>query len=287
MGASRRRENYTQAQIEQAVEAMMMRLSTGHGFDAAAARRVAQLIGPYVNDANTGIPPGGALIGNQAFERMVLEKAQVAALASNDPNTIAEALKRAREANITSSAFAAAQSFLHTAFGSAAMPGKGGEGGDGDRTTSSAAYSRELSGGSYGALLKEGYSRAQLDQAMSYAQTVGWTDKDSIRMFADTGPAGGALAKTFEEARKRGDQDGMARAKQEAKEHEDNAKTDKERKGWHGLREKFDKLNAATPSTKIKTATEQAAPTAEETAQQRNILEGLRKNRAAHGPSPK
>src|ERR1700692_3431634 len=87
MGAPHGRDNYTQAQIEQAVEGMMMRLSTGHGFDAAAARQVAKLIGPYVNDANTGIPPGGVLIGNQAFERLVLEKAPALLSDTNDPAT--------------------------------------------------------------------------------------------------------------------------------------------------------------------------------------------------------
>lgn len=104
MGASRRHENYTQAQIEQAVEAMMMRLSTGHGFDAAAARQVAQLIGPYVNDANTGIPPGGVLAGNQAFERMVLEKAAMLLSDTNDPATRAALARLAQQQNASASA---------------------------------------------------------------------------------------------------------------------------------------------------------------------------------------
>jgi hypothetical protein len=144
------RENYTQAQIEQAVEAMMMRLSAGRSFDASAARHVAQLIGPYVNDVNTGIPPGGALVGNQTFERMVLEKAPVAALASNDPNTIAAALRSAREANITSSTFAAAQGYLHAALGSAAGAARTGGGGDtGDHGNGSARSGERPSSTSY------------------------------------------------------------------------------------------------------------------------------------------
>jgi hypothetical protein len=119
---------------------------------------------------------------------------------------------------------------------------------------------------------------------MSYAQAVGWTDKDSIRMFADTGPAGGELAKKFEEARKRGDQDGVARAKQEAKEHEDNAKTDKERKGWHGLREKFDKLDKLSAETKVPFSAESSrrdAAKPEGLAEAKAILDNLRKKRQA------
>ena len=81
-----------------------MRLSTGHGFDAAAARQVAQLIGPYVNDANTGIPPGGVLIGNQTFERLVLEKAPVLLSDTNDPATRAALARLAQQQNVSASA---------------------------------------------------------------------------------------------------------------------------------------------------------------------------------------
>jgi hypothetical protein len=103
IGAPRARQNYTQAQIEQAVEGMMMRLSAGHGFNAAAARQIAQLIGPYVNDANTGIPPGGVLIGNQAFERMVLEKAPALLSDTNDPATRAALARLAQQQNASAS----------------------------------------------------------------------------------------------------------------------------------------------------------------------------------------
>lgn len=147
-----------------------------------------------------------------------------------------------------------------------------------DHGTSSATYLRELSGGSYGSLLKEGYSRAQLDQAMSYAQAVGWTDRDSIRMFADTGPAGGELAKKFEEARKRGDQDGMQRAKKEAKENEDGARTDKERKAWHRMGKEFESRNAATPSAKSEAAPERRDVAPDVKAAQKSLFDSLSKN---------
>jgi hypothetical protein len=73
-------------------------------------------------------------------------------------------------------------------------------------------------GGAYSSLLKQGYRADQLNAVMPYARELGWTDKQSLRMLADTGPAGGELAKKFEDARKRGDKAGMDQADQEAKE---------------------------------------------------------------------
>jgi hypothetical protein len=217
VGALPLRENYTQAQIEQAVESMMMRLSTGHSYNATAARRVAQLVGPYVNDAITGIPPGSALVGNQAFERMVLEKAPVAALASNDPNTVAEAVRRAREANVTSSTFAAAQGFLHTALGSAALAARAGGAESGDRSgsvtagdRSSTTYSRNLSGLSTGSVetlgaigvgthefraLEKLYGREATLHAAENVKQMGLHGKGDLRLAAEAPEVAGALAK--------------------------------------------------------------------------------------------
>jgi hypothetical protein len=255
------------------------------------AQDLAQIITTYVKSKTQNIPfkqmsnmtPGSGQLGTSAAEGVTLllgsltpmqREAMKAGVNPLDPGAVlkfADALQRL------------------AAGGQAAMFGRGGEGGDSDRTASSAAYSRELSGGSYGALLKEGYSRAQLDQAMSYAQAVGWTDKDAIRMFAEIGPAGGELAKRFEAARKRGDQDDMAKAKKEAKEHEDNAKTDKERKEWHRLNDRFEKLDKASPTPVVgkndRVTRDLAKP--EELEAAKSVLDQLRKKRqaAANGPS--
>lgn len=240
---------------------------------------LAQIITTYVKSKTQNIPfkqmsnmtPGSGQLGTSAAEGVTLllgsltpmqREAMKAGVNPLDPGAVlkfADALQRL------------------AAGGQAAMFGRGGEGGDSDRTASSAAYSRELSGGSYGALLKEGYSRAQLDQAMSYAQAVGWTDKDSIRMFADTGPAGGELAKKFEEARKRGDQDGMEQAKKKAKEHEDDAKTDKERKAWHRLGEKLDKANNLSMKSRPATAVERKDVAPDLKATQKSLFDSLAK----------
>jgi hypothetical protein len=178
MGASRLRQNYTQAQIERAVEGMMMRLSTGHGFDVAAARQVAQLIGPYVNDANTGIPPGGVLIGNQAFERMVLEKAPALLSDTNDPATRAALARLAQQQNASASP-------LLTPAQMAALGLAGGfaGGGTGSRDSSPSSYSRAQAladgGGSTG-----GVSPAVIAQYTQQYSGMGF-GSDMIRTFAD------------------------------------------------------------------------------------------------------
>ena len=137
--------------------------------------------------------------------------------------------------------------------------------------------------GAYSSLLKEGYKAAELKAVMPYAKELGWTDRQSLRILADTGPAGGEVAKEFENARKRGDKAGMEKARQKAEENKNNAKTDKERRGWEGLGKKFDSLNKNTVDPKVDTTsqTQRAATNPNDFADAKKMMEELRKKRAA------
>ena len=163
-----------------------------------------------------------------------------------------------------------------------------GSGGLSRRGTSSDAYAREIGGNAgYNALLKEGYRAAELNAVMPYARELGWTDRNSLRMLADTGPKGGEVAKEFEAARKRNDKEGMARARQKAEESAEHATTDKEKRGWKGMIQKFDKLNKPTPDAKTQTGADRANVSAETEQQRKAIFEALKKRRAAATPQSK
>jgi hypothetical protein len=97
IGALARPVNFTQSQIESAVVAMMARASPGGTADAAQARTVAQLLGSYVNDPVTGIPPGTVLDGSTEFARLVLEKAPILQAQANDPAAQAALAKLAEQ----------------------------------------------------------------------------------------------------------------------------------------------------------------------------------------------
>jgi hypothetical protein len=171
----------------------------------------------------------------------------------------------------------------------AAARGEGGVGGNNGgrfaslRDSGSGDARQGAPGGlvsAYNSLLREGYRSDQLNQAMHYAKELGWHDRQSLRNLADTGPAGGELAKKFEDARKRGDKAEMDKIRQEAGEKEKTAKTGKERRGWKGLGEKFEKLDAATPQNKVQTESEQTKANPQTANDQKALLEALRKRRA-------
>lgn len=147
-------------------------------------------------------------------------------------------------------------------------------------------------GGAYSSLLKQGYHTDQLNAVMPYARELGWTDKQSLRMLADTGPAGGELAKKFEDARKRGDKAGMDQARQEAREKAKSAKTEKERKGWQGLQKKFEGINKSSAKNRLATEAENASPSSAsppataKPSPEAAIINALRQKRAAQQQKP-
>ena len=156
------------------------------------------------------------------------------------------------------------------------------------RRATSEAYAREIGGNAYGALLKEGFRASELNAIMPYARELGWTDRNSLRILAGTGPTGAEVAKEFEDARKRGDAAGMAAARKKAEEHEKSATTDKARKGWKGMIKKFDTLNknSNTAEASSSAAERNRRLTADSTDAnaKRSILDQLRKQRMSTKP---
>ena len=159
------------------------------------------------------------------------------------------------------------------------------------RRASSDSYAREIGGNAvYNALLKEGYKASELNAVMPYARELGWTDRHSLRILADTGPIGGEVAKEFEQARKRSDKEGMERARKKAEENEKVATTAREKKGWKGMIQKFDKWNKTRPSARLTTEAENLQAAKSEDGKQTDpaaILAELRKKRLATQPSQK
>ncbi len=99
---------------------------------------------------------------------------------------------------------------------------------------------------SYNSLLKEGYKAAELKAIMPYARELGWHDKQAVRALADTGPEGGELAKRWNNAKKRGDKEGMRAAEDEAKRRAKEGKTPRERRGYEWMQKKFQKSKLST-----------------------------------------
>lgn len=112
----------------------------------------------------------------------------------------------------------------------------------GERSTSSAAYGRELLAGAatgspelnaaYKSLLGEGYSKQRLDAVMPYAQSLGWRDKEGLGALADAGTEYSAMTAELEKARKRNDTAAVERIEQQRREYRE------QRKGKETKREK-------------------------------------------------
>jgi hypothetical protein len=136
--------NYSQSQIESAVIGMMARSSPGGSFDAAQARTIAQLLGPYVNHPVTGIPSGSVLEGNTEFARMVLEKAPILKAETNDPATRAALTRLGEQQNIAGAPVMSANLAAALGLGIATGRESVSERGGGERAGASSARFDEM-----------------------------------------------------------------------------------------------------------------------------------------------
>jgi hypothetical protein len=163
------------SQIQVAIEALMTRLSGGRVYDASLAARIAGSIQGAVNDPNNALDN---LNGNPAFERMVTEQAPKLSETVNDPAAkLAAAKAEQARANVTGAPLSegARAALGFNRFADARSDGAGAR--SGERSTSSANYSRELSAASvYKSLAAEGYSAAQVTSAMNFAKSIGVND---------------------------------------------------------------------------------------------------------------
>jgi hypothetical protein len=252
---------------------------------------LAALVADYVNRSTRDIPvnklanmsPGSGNLGTAAAAGVNVVLGSLTPVqrdvmkAGGNPFSTADMQHFAAKLGITGYGLAAK--------GESALAGSGGLS---RRGASSDAYAREIGGNAgYNALLKEGYRAAELNAVMPYARDLGWTDRNSLRMLADTGPKGGEVAKEFEAARKRNDKEGMARARQKAEENGEHATTDKEKRGWKGVIQKFDKLDKPSADNKIQSNASRSNVSAETANDQKALMEALRKRRAAAPPTAK
>jgi hypothetical protein len=155
---------------------------------------------------------------------------------------------------------------------------------DSKERRSSAEYDKLASGtvdrATLSALLNEGFTKQQINDAAFTAQALGWKDRQSVKNLAYAGKEFSTLAEQHEQARKDGDTAKMAATMQKMREERDHA-DGKQKAGMTGIIDKIEKLHAAKTESSLQTKAEQKAPSPQTDADQKAVYEALKKKQVA------
>ena len=159
-----------------------------------------------------------------------------------------------------------------------------GRSADAKERRSSAEYDKLASGAvdraTMTALLGDGYTKQQINDAAATAQRLGWQDRQSVKNLTYAGKEFSTLAEQYEQARKDGDKARMATVMDQMREQRDHAKG-KKKQGMTGVIDKFETLQGIAPTKQVQSAQERAKANPQAQTDQKAIFDALAKKRTA------